>query len=240
LEGAITDFQADNDVTPNGKLSRLGLANGRLENVMPLGFRNMRGLAGTSLVICSAPGPVTPRSSGPEGLNLPRPLREEIVAILGMVKRATGVALRLADIAPCGRASHRLGLTYVAVSLLDGKARHISIGFGKTPSMETVVATALRRSIGRPARFRIGVGRPLTLIPRLTRFDSNLARIELTDVGASASFLAVANPRLGAADQASDIGMVADEYQNREHTDHFDMLRLAGKPIGQAGVSLEV
>ena len=228
LAGAIADFQADNDVTPNGKLNRLGMANGRLENVMPLGFRNMRGLMGTRMVVCAAPGPVTPRSAGLDGLSLPRPLREEIVALLGAVKRVIGVALRLADIAACGPASQRLNFAYDAVSLLDEEARQVSIGVGKLLSMEAAMTAAVRRSIGRPSVFEIGVGRPLTLIPRLTRFGSNPITVQGTNRGASASLRAVANPRLGPADQAPDIGMVADQYQNREHANHFDMLRLAG------------
>ena len=228
LAGAIADFQADNDVTPNGKLNRLGLANGRLENVMPLGFRNMRGLTGTRVVICAAPGPVTPRSSGIDGLSLPRPLREEIVALLGTVKRATGVALRLADIAARGPTSQRLKFAYDAVSLLDEEAGQVSIGVGKLLSMEAAMTVAVLRSIGRPNLFEIGVGRPLTLIPRLTQFGSNPVTVRETNLGPSASPRVVANTRLCPADQTPNIGMVADQYQNREHANHFDMLRLAG------------
>ena len=228
LAGAIADFQIDNDVTPNGKLSRLGLANGRLENLMPLGFRNMRGLTATRVVICTAPGPVTPRSAGLDGLRLSRPLREEIVALLGTVKRVTGVALRLADITACGPASQRLNFAYDAGSLLDEEARQVSIGVGELLSKEAAMTAAVRRSIGQPGVFEIRVGRPLTLIPRLTRFGSNPITIQGTNLGAAASLRAVANPWLGPADQAPDIGMVADQYQNREHANHFDMLGLAG------------
>jgi hypothetical protein len=192
LAGAIADFQIDNDVTPNGKLSRLGLANGL------------------------------------DGLRLSRPLREEIVALLGTVKRVTGVALRLADITACGPASQRLNFAYDAVSLLDEEARQVSIGVGELLSKEAAMTAAVRRSIGQPGVFEIRVGRPLTLIPRLTRFGSNPITIQGTNLGAAASLRAVANPWLGPADQAPDIGMVADQYQNREHANHFDMLGLAG------------
>ena len=234
LDRAIANFQTANDLAANGKLDHVGLANGRLENVMPIDFKNLRGLTGTILVIAAARGAVTARSTGIEGLALPKPFREEFVALLNTVKRSIGVTLRIGDRAAFGRGSQRLALSYDAVSLLDDKARQIPLGHGETPAMEVVVATAVWRAMGRPRHFRIGAGRPLVLIPRRKRSKLGVVRTEWPYVGDVRGSIvptlrgAAANPRLSAVKQAADIGVVTCKHQNGKPCDHLDMLRLAG------------
>jgi peptidoglycan hydrolase-like protein with peptidoglycan-binding domain len=238
LENAIVDFQMTNGLSATGLLSAMSIANARLEGVVSSRHRNLRGLCGTTTVISSAPGLVTPRSSGADKLNLLPDMRDEIARILGQVRRETGIPLRLRVAASAQTSPARLSLAYGAVSVLDERAEARSLGAGVAPAVEAVIAAVVRRAIGQPRHYRIEPGKPLTLVPRQantvpraseTMFgDRSIFNRASASFRAPDSFRAIADTGFGAVEQAPDIRVMADKYQHCQNCDHLDMLGLAG------------